>query len=86
MKFYAVLLHFAKCRDLRVKCSATAQNRGKRVQPILAMPVFRPLFKRNGFPNSESSDCSNSDNYNSDSSNSDGSNSDGSKTYKMTLL
>ena len=48
MNFYAVLSHFSKCRDLRV-------NGG--VQPIRAMPVFRPLFLKNGFPKSPTSCC-----------------------------
>ena len=39
IKFHAVLLHFA-------------QNKGGGgFQPIRAMPVFRPLFLRNGFSN-----------------------------------
>ena len=53
IKIYAVLSDFAKCRDSRVKkCSASAQNRGGGggVQPIRAMPIFRLLFLKYGFP------------------------------------
>ena len=32
------------------KCFASPQYRGVGVQPIQAMPVFRPLFLRYGFP------------------------------------
>ena len=44
MKFYAVLLHFAKFRDLRKKSG------GGGVQPIRAMPVFRPFFLKIWLP------------------------------------
>ena len=46
MKIYAVLSHFAKCRDLRVKSAPRLPeiDGGGGVQPIWAMPVFRLCF------------------------------------------
>ena len=41
IKFYAVLSHFAKCRDLRVKVLCDCPKQGGGVQPIRAIPVFR---------------------------------------------
>ena len=45
MKFYSVLSHFAKYRNLRVKVLRDCpKERGGGVQPNWAMPVFRPFF------------------------------------------
>ena len=52
MKIYAVLSHFGKCRDLRVKSAPQLPEiEGGGGQPIWAMPVFRLLFYKNCFPN-----------------------------------
>ena len=44
IKFYTVLLHFAKCCDLRVKRLHNGPKQKGGVQPIWAMPIFRLLF------------------------------------------
>ena len=45
IKIYAVLSDFAKCRDSRVKSAPRLPKiEGGGVQPIRAMPVFRPFF------------------------------------------
>ena len=41
MKFYVVLSHLAKCRNLRIKVLGNFAKKGGGVQPIWAMPVFR---------------------------------------------
>ena len=43
-KIYAVLLHFSKCFNLRVKSAPRLLKIEGGVSPIQAMPVFRPLF------------------------------------------
>ena len=50
IKFYAVLSHFAKCHDLRIKkCYATAQNR-RGGSANLGNARIKTAFFRKGFP------------------------------------
>ena len=46
IRIYAVLSDFAKCRDSRVKSAPQLPKIEGGVQPIRAMPVFRPLKKK----------------------------------------